>query len=830
MPIPQTDNNAQTIFMNMENGTAIKMNGHAGGTFTNTPDNIKSLSNSKMSLQSLRSNASTNSQKAHMNGYSSTQSLAEPMEEKEIFIVMEPSDRRFGFSVMGGIDEGFPPRIDNISPASPAERFDLRLDDEIIEVNGLNVESVTHAEIIMHIHKSKKSITLRIRRYLPSTLPRESNGEIHEMAIDVPDSYINKTNGEASPQTRVDGMLKFRLHPKAEVPNRESNIPSKFVNEAFEHDSDDEGAVIDITPRETDQPKSFGFSQFVTTLDTIKGKLKTPKQQDDLYFIQKLLNSKQFKSAVKTHNRMTRIQMAKKGLETIKPVATNSLFLLTEVRLLLMEMQDESSVALNTIINKPEFKELLNAHDRITMRESITLFADETDSLSEADYDSEIDDITRNDEQHVKIVRIDKTNEPLGATVRNEGDAVIISRIVKGGAAEKSGLLHEGDEILEINDNSVRGKDVNEVVEILIELEGTLTFVLIPGQTSHKETLRDDGHTVMKALFDYTPKEDDYNPCQELGLNFMKGDLLEILNQTDPDWWQAQFVEKKQGGLAGLIPSKHFQLQRELAKITLKGDDDEPILQEKKRCFCGRARRKGKKVPMKSMNAPVQESEILTYEEMVRMFPDVRKRRPVVLIGPPQVGRREIRERLINEYPERFAAAVPHTTRAQNNGEVSGVDYTFVQRNAFEKSIGAADFIEHGVFSNDYYGTSFSAVDAIIKEGKTCVLNMYCQALPVLKNSHLRPYVVFITVPRIDQLKRLREFDDTCEPFNPHVRLKDNELDDLVEKARDMHRTHGHYFDKTLFNSDLDKTFDELLAIFDSLEQDPQWIYSSWVR
>lgn len=60
--------------------------------------------------------------------------------------------------------------------------------------------------------------------------------------------------------------------------------------------------------------------------------------------------------------------------------------------------------------------------------------------------------------------------------------------------------------------------------------------------------------------------------------------------------------------------------------------------------------------------------------------------------------------------------------------------------------------------------------------------------------------------------------------------MQDNELDDLVEKARDMHRTHGHYFDKTLVNSDLDKTFDELLAIFDSLEQDPQWIYSSWVR
>jgi MAGUK p55 subfamily protein 5 len=43
----------------------------------------------------------------------------------------------------------------------------------------------------------------------------------------------------------------------------------------------------------------------------------------------------------------------------------------------------------------------------------------------------------------VKVVRIEKSScEPLGATVRNEQDgSVIIGRIVKGGAAEKSGEL-----------------------------------------------------------------------------------------------------------------------------------------------------------------------------------------------------------------------------------------------------------------------------------------------------------------------------------------------------------------------------------------------------
>lgn len=51
-----------------------------------------------------------------------------------------------------------------------------------------------------------------------------------------------------------------------------------------------------------------------------------------------------------------------------------------------------------------------------------------------------------------KVVTINKANSPLGATVRVEEDGnVLISRLVVGGAAEKSGLLHEGDEILEVN-------------------------------------------------------------------------------------------------------------------------------------------------------------------------------------------------------------------------------------------------------------------------------------------------------------------------------------------------------------------------------------------
>lgn len=74
----------------------------------------------------------------------------------------------------------------------------------------------------------------------------------------------------------------------------------------------------------------------------------------------------------------------------------------------------------------------------------------------------------------MRVVRIEKSScEPLGATVRNEPDgSVIIGRIVKGGAAEKSGLLHEGDEVLEVNGIEMKGRNVNAVCDILAEMTG----------------------------------------------------------------------------------------------------------------------------------------------------------------------------------------------------------------------------------------------------------------------------------------------------------------------------------------------------------------------
>lgn len=70
--------------------------------------------------------------------------------------------------------------------------------------------------------------------------------------------------------------------------------------------------------------------------------------------------------------------------------------------------------------------------------------------------------------ENLKLVNIEKIDAPLGATIRNRDGSIVISRIVVGGAAQRSGLLHENDEILEINSIPVRGKTINDICDMLV--------------------------------------------------------------------------------------------------------------------------------------------------------------------------------------------------------------------------------------------------------------------------------------------------------------------------------------------------------------------------
>ena len=131
-------------------------------------------------------------------------------------------------------------------------------------------------------------------------------------------------------------------------------------------------------------------------------------------------------------------------------------------------------------------------------------------------------------------------------------------------------------------------------------------------------------------LSDYTPGPS--HPCAETSLVLRTGDILRVVSSEDPLWWQACILHDER---TYLVPSPR--------------------------------------------NAEA------IYEHVSLMPPLLH--RPIVLIGPPGVGRNQLQRRLLALNGERFATTVPYTSRACKSGEKDGREYSFVDRETMEKWI-----------------------------------------------------------------------------------------------------------------------------------------------
>lgn len=81
-----------------------------------------------------------------------------------------------------------------------------------------------------------------------------------------------------------------------------------------------------------------------------------------------------------------------------------------------------------------------------------------------------------------------------------------------------------------------------------------------------------------------------------------------------------------------------------------------------------------------------------------------------------------------------FRFSVSATTRTPRHGEVEGVDYFFVSREAFERMIRRGELLEHAFFNHHYYGTPKAAVERLMQDGYTVILEIETDgALQVLR-------------------------------------------------------------------------------------------------
>ena len=98
-----------------------------------------------------------------------------------------------------------------------------------------------------------------------------------------------------------------------------------------------------------------------------------------------------------------------------------------------------------------------------------------------------------------------------------------------------------------------------------------------------------------------------------------------------------------------------------LSKIAGHSSSARRFQRTKSGLLCAKKSGRNKKNRKNHPYAPdddVDAEEILTYEEVALYYPRADRKRPVVLIGPPNIGRHELRQRLMQD-TDQFAAAIP---------------------------------------------------------------------------------------------------------------------------------------------------------------------------
>ncbi|XP_058140310.1 MAGUK p55 subfamily member 2 isoform X1 [Dasypus novemcinctus] len=520
----------------------------------------------------------------------------------------------------------------------------------------------------------------------------------------------------------------------------------------------------------------------------------------DLIFLRGIMESPIVRSLAKAHERLEETKL--------EAVRDNNLELVQEILRDLAQLAEQSSTAaeLAHILQEPHFQSLLETHDSVASKTYETPppspGLDPTFSNQPVPPDA------------VRMVGIRKTaGEHLGVTFRVEGGELVIARILHGGMVAQQGLLHVGDIIKEVNGQPV-GSDPRALQELLRSASGSVILKILPSyQEPHLPR-----QVFVKCHFDYEPARDSLIPCKEAGLRFNAGDLLQIVNQDDANWWQACHVE---GGSAGLVPS---QLLEEKRKAFVKRDLE---LTPTSGTLCGSLSGKKKKRMMylTTKNAEFDRHELLIYEEVACMPPF--RRKTLVLIGAQGVGRRSLKNKLIMWDPDRYGTTVPYTSRRPKDSEREGQGYSFVSRAEMEADIRAGRYLEHGEYEGNLYGTRIDSIRGVVAAGKVCVLDVNPQAVKVLRTAEFVPYVVFIEAPDFETLRAMNRA--ALESGVSTKQLTEADLRRTVEESSRIQRGYGHYFDLSLVNSNLERTFRELQAAMEKLRTEPQWVPVSWV-
>ncbi|MBL1276067.1 MAG: guanylate kinase [Ectothiorhodospiraceae bacterium] len=173
-----------------------------------------------------------------------------------------------------------------------------------------------------------------------------------------------------------------------------------------------------------------------------------------------------------------------------------------------------------------------------------------------------------------------------------------------------------------------------------------------------------------------------------------------------------------------------------------------------------------------------------------------------IVSAPSGAGKTSLLKALL-ENAQGIGLSVSHTTRTQRPGEQDGVHYHFVASAKFIEMVDQGEFLEHATVFDNHYGTSQSAVMALLASGQDVILEIDWQGAQQVRAHFPQAVGIFILPPSKEALRQRltgRGQDDTSI---------------IDRRMRDAEAEMSHFldFDYVLVNDDFATALEALRVI-----------------
>lgn len=174
-----------------------------------------------------------------------------------------------------------------------------------------------------------------------------------------------------------------------------------------------------------------------------------------------------------------------------------------------------------------------------------------------------------------------------------------------------------------------------------------------------------------------------------------------------------------------------------------------------------------------------------------------------IISAPSGAGKTSLVSKLI-ELDSQIKVSVSTTTRTIREGEKDGVNYHFLNIEKFKNKVADNDFLEHAQVFDNFYGTSKSAVESTLAQGKDVILEIDWQGAQQVRKLIPTAISIFILPPSLKELEKRLTGRGTDSQQIIDGRMK--------EAVSEM--IHYDEFDYIVINNDFNIALLQLHAIF----------------